>query len=62
MWLSVATWRDACFHIVQDNKYTAFLENTSHKLEAKCPPYLKGGKSRTGKRKSSSHHAKRKLI
>ena len=43
MWLSVATWRDACFHIVQDNKYTAFLE-TLPKLEGKGSPYLKEGK------------------
>ena len=45
MWLSVATWRDVCFHIVQDNKYTAFHENTA-KVGGKGPPYLQGGKNR----------------
>ena len=37
MWLSVATWRDVCFHIVQSNKYTAFIENTG-----KGPTLLQG--------------------
>ena len=32
---------------------------TQSKLEAKGPPYLEEGKSRTGQRKSSSHNAKR---
>ena len=39
MWLSVATWRDICFHIVQANKYTAFIENTG-----KGPTLLQGRK------------------
>ena len=37
MWLSVATWRDVCFHIVQSNKYTTFIENTG-----KGPTLLQG--------------------
>ena len=37
MWLSVATWRDVCFHLVQSNKYTAFIENTG-----KGPTLLQG--------------------
>ena len=43
MWLSVATWRDACFHIVQDNKYTTFIENTA-KVRGKGPTLLEGRK------------------
>ena len=43
MWLSVATCRDACFHIVQDNKYTAFLENIA-KVGGKGPTLLEGRK------------------
>ena len=46
MWLSVATWRDACFHIVQD-KYTAFLESTA-KVGGKGPTLFEGRKNRTG--------------
>ena len=41
MWLSVATWRDVCFHIVQANKYTAFIENTG-KVAGKGPTLLQG--------------------
>ena len=41
MWLSVATWRDVCFHIVQANKYTAFIENTE-KVAGKGPTLLQG--------------------
>ena len=37
MWLNVATWRDVFFHIVQTNKYTAFIENTG-----KGPTLLQG--------------------
>ena len=43
MWLSVATWRGACFHIVQNNKYTAFLENTA-KVGGKGSTLLEGRK------------------
>ena len=41
MWLSVATWRDVCFHIVQSNKYTAFIENTG-KVTGKGSTLLQG--------------------
>ena len=41
MWLSVTTWRDVCFHIVQANKYTAFIENTG-KVAGKGPTLLQG--------------------
>ena len=41
MWLSVATWRDVCFHIVQANKYTAFVENTG-KVTGKGPTLIEG--------------------
>ena len=33
MWLSVATWRDIYFHIVQANKYTAFIKNPGKGLK-----------------------------
>ena len=41
MWLSVATWRDIGFCIVQANKYTAFIENTG-KVARKGPTLLQG--------------------
>ena len=40
MWLSVAIWRDICFHIVQANKYTVFIENTG-KVAGKGPHFKK---------------------
>ena len=27
MWLSVATWRDICYYMVQDSAYQGFLRN-----------------------------------
>ena len=27
MWLSVATWRDICYYMVQNSAYTGFLKN-----------------------------------
>ena len=41
MWLSVTTWRDVCFLIVQANKYTAFIEDTG-KVAGKGPTLLQG--------------------
>ena len=41
MWLSVTTLRDVCFHILQANKYTAFIENTG-KVAGEGPTLLQG--------------------
>ena len=27
MWLSVATWKDICYYMVQDSSYKGFLNN-----------------------------------
>ena len=59
MWLSVATWRDVCFHIVQANKYTAFVENTG-KVTGKGPTLIEG--RRKEKRIETLYlHAKKNL-
>ena len=54
MWLSVAIWRDICFHIVQANKYTAFIENTG-----KGPHFFKEERKRKGLKETSYLHAKK---
>ena len=41
MWLSVATWRNICSHIVQASKYTVSIENTG-KVAGKGPTLLQG--------------------
>ena len=46
MWLSVATWRDICYYIVQDRAYKGFLSNQT-RLSAFQPTQL----ARENKRK-----------
>ena len=57
MWLSVAMWRNVCFHIVKANKYTSFTENTG-----KCPTLLEGRRKETRMGRDFISSCKEKLV